>query len=240
MKNILFFLGMLSLVNSITAQKLANTKWYEYYLGGKKGFFTKTHTISQKSLTINQTGSGGNFDNKPSVLPIQFVSTATDERLITKYDDTTYMVILVKNITPMKAKACVNLEKFKNIEAATNYTPNESEYTTWYTEAGFKVENTKPAMPPITKNAMLDFCAFLVEKLKEKEKNLDASKTLKDDKEFALAMSMIAVPFQYAEVKGYNAYKSLAVFEKGIVKFKKDAAVIKIFKDAGFDNLLLK
>jgi hypothetical protein len=70
------------IATSINAQKLANTKWFEYYLGGNKGYFVKAHTISQNNLTINQTGSGGSFDNKPSVLPIEIVATAMDERLI--------------------------------------------------------------------------------------------------------------------------------------------------------------
>jgi hypothetical protein len=228
------FLAILSIcmLNNLNAQKINNTKWYEYYLGGTKGYFIKT-------LTINQTGSGGNFDNKPSVLPIEIVKTATDERIITKYDDTTYMVIIVKNTTASKAQACVNLEQFKSVEEATLYNPNESDYTTWYTEAGYKTENAKLALPAFTKNDMLDFSKFLVEKLKIKEAELNKNKTAADDKEFELAMSMVAMPFVYAENKGFNAYKSLATFEKGITKFKKDPAVIKIFKDAGFGNILV-
>lgn len=237
MKNILSFVFVLITINSAKAQKLTNTKWYEYYLGGTKGYFVKTHTISNNTFTINQTGSGGNFDNKPSVLPIEIIQTAADERMITKYDDTTYMVIVVKSFTADKAQACVNLEQFKTVQEATDYKPDDKDYTTWYTEAGFKTENAKPAMSAFTKNDMLVFSKFLVDKLNEKSATLE--KTLStDDENFALAMSMLTLPFEYAQSKGYNAYKSLSVFDKGITKFKKDPEVTKLFKDAGFGDLL--
>jgi hypothetical protein len=147
------------------------------------------------------------------------------------------MVIIVKNITGDKTQACVNLEQFKTVQAATEYMPNEKEYTVWYTEAGYKAENAKPAMPAFTKNDMLVFSKFLVDKLTEKSKNMDKALSA-DDRDFALAISMMALPFEFAQSKGYNAYKSLSVFEKGITKFKKDPEVLKIFKDAGFESML--
>ncbi len=51
-------------------------------------------------------------------------------------------------------------------------------------------------------------------------------------------MSVIIVPSLHAESKGYYGYKSMPVFETGIKKFKKDPAVIKAFKDAGFADIL--
>ncbi len=239
MKKLLTALSILLLANTVQAQTLVNTKWYEYYLGGTKGYFTKTHTVKQNKLIENQMGSGGAFDNKPTDISIEkLISTTTDERIINKYDDTTFMVIVFKNIDTDKAKVCLNTETFTSIEAATAFMPKDEEYITWYTEAGFKIENAKPIMPTITKNDMLAFSNYMIDKLKEISKKLDEEKLEAEEKNFKLAMSTILLPLDYSESKGYNGYKSLAVFEVGIKKFKKDPAVLKAFKDAGFGDIL--
>jgi hypothetical protein len=240
MTKIFFSILSICMLSNLQAQKINNTKWYEFYLGGKKGFFTKTHTITDKKITENQTGSGGEFDNKPSDVIIEkFITTDADERIINKYDENTYMVIVFKNITADKAKVCLNTEQFKTIEEAKAFMPEEEDYATWYTEAGFTIENAKPIMPTMTKNDMIDLSKFMVEKLTETSKKLDEKKLEPDDKKFALVMSIVVVPLLYAENKGFHSYKSLSVFEKGITKFKNDAAVKKVFKDAGFGDILI-
>ncbi len=239
MKKLLTAIFILLLANTMQAQKLVNTKWTEYVLGGTKMYYTKTYNITQDKLVQNQTGSGGAFDNKPTDIYIdKFVTTATDERVITKQDDNNYMVIVFKNIDANKAQVCFNSETFTSIDAAQDYMPKYEEYLTWYTEAGFKIENAKLAMPAITKPDMMALVNYMTEKMKDVSKALDAEKLSAEDKEFKLAMSAAFMPMQYAESKGYNSYKSLKVFEVGITKFKKDPAIIKAFKDAGFGDIL--
>jgi hypothetical protein len=158
----LLMLGLTFLQLSITAQKIIGVKWSNPILGGKKGYFTKMHTINKDNMIENQTGSGGQFDNSPVNIPVvEIFSIGTEERVITSYGDSSYAIIVFKNITTKNADVCFHGETFKTIEEAKAFIPTEQDFFKWYTDAGYKQEMSKPAMPEMTKKDALAFANYI-------------------------------------------------------------------------------
>lgn len=230
----------ISFVFTVQAQEVLKHKWHRFYIGGNKGYFVKTNQFTNTTMTENQFGAGNTFDNSPMEIKVaEIYKTDADERVITDYGDSSYYVLVFKNFTANKAQACMNTEAFKTIEEAKAYQPAETDFTDWFTEPGYKAEAKKPAMPEMTKKDVLAFATFMAKAYKEiktaAEAKSDGGDEAKDG--FAAAMLLAVMPAKYAESKGYNAYKSLPVIERGMKKFEKDADVKKIFKNAGLGDL---
>jgi hypothetical protein len=220
------------------AQDLLKHKWHRFYIGGNKGYFVKTTQFTASTMTENQFGSGGAFDNNPMEIKVAEIYTSGNEtRVITDYGDSSYYILVFKNFTDYKVQAGMNIEGYKTIDEAKTFTPAESEFSDWFTEAGYKAEEKKPAMPEMTKKDALAFVTFLTNALKEIEKAVEerASENKEMDG-FAAAMLMAVMPSKYAASKGYNAYKSLAVIDRGMNKFKNDPDIKKLLKEAGLPD----
>lgn len=221
------------------AQEVLKHKWHRFYIGGNKGYFVKTTQFTNTTMTENQFGAGNSFDNSPMEIKVaEIYKTDVDERVITDYGDSSYYVLVFKKFTANKAQGCMNTEAFKTIEEAKAFEPADTDFTDWFTEPGYKAEAKKPAMPEMTKKDALAFATFITKAYTDiktaAEANSDGDKA-KDG--FAAAMLLAVMPSKYAELKGYNAYKSLPVIERGMKKFEKDADVRKIFKDAGLGEV---
>ncbi len=230
----------IAVVFSATAQqKLLNQKWHRFTIGGNKNYFVKTTVFTNTTMTENQFGSGGQFDNSPMEIKVaEIYTTENDVRVITDYGDSSYYVLVFKNFTDKKVQACMNTDRYTTIEEAKTFVPEEKEFSDWLTEAGYKAEAKKPAMPEMTKKDVLAFANFFAKKYKEIKSKIDANPN--PDKEmggFATALLLSTMPSNYAELKGFNAYKSIAVIVRGMEKFKNDADLKKIFKNAGLDKI---
>jgi hypothetical protein len=231
---------IISIVLSAKAQQeLISQKWHRFSIGGNKGYFVKTTVFTDSTMTENQFGSGGQFDNSPMVIKVaEIYSTGNEVRVITDYGDSSYYVLVFKNFTNNKAKGCMNTDRYSTIEEAKTFMPEENEFSDWYTEAGYKAEAKKPAMPEMTKKDAIAFAKFFTTAFKEIKKKMDDNPN--PDKEmggFAAALLLSTMPSNYAESKGFNAYTSIPVIERGMKKFKNDAELKKIFKDAGLDSI---
>jgi hypothetical protein len=236
MKNVLLLLTLLLSISNITsAQKVTKTKWHTYYIGGKKYYFVKTHEFTPTTLTENQTGSGGQFDNSPVKIKIvQIVTTSYGEKVITEYGDSSYYVISFKNITNNKAEVCKSSTELKTKEEAIAYEPDSSQYSTWYTKAGIDAENKKPVMKTFTKQNALEISKMIANAAKDMKSKINGEED--GLKKFGMALVLSTLPSNYAQKKGFHAYKSLVVIDKGMNKFKNDPDVKKILKDAGLDD----
>jgi hypothetical protein len=234
MKYIFLALSIILIQQNTTAQKLLNTKWHRLVVGGNKGFFTKTHIINDSVNIENQFGSGGAFDDSPMEIKVESVfTTATDERVVTKYGDSLYATIIFKNINDSFADVCYYSNTFKTIEEAKQYQPTNESYFKWYTLVGYNNEMAKSVMPTMTKKDAIAFANYLAAKAKKlKDSFSKASGVDKTKMQLAAAMILAAVPGKYAESKGYSSYKSIPVIEKGMKAFAKDADVLKIIKSA--------
>ncbi len=221
-------------LSTLIAQKSLNTKWNCPTIGGKKGYYTKTYTFTKDKMVESQTGSGGPQDNKPTTVPVVAVITNADnEQLITKYDDTTFLLIQFKNMTAKGADVCLHTETFNTIEAAKAYVPTANDYIKWFTEIGYKEEMKKPAIPELTKKDVLAITTEMSKTFAEGKAKLTGI-TNEDEKMGALLgviMRAQLTPMTYAESKGYNPYKSLPVLERGLKKFEKDKDIAKLLKE---------
>jgi hypothetical protein len=234
MKYIFLLIGIITITQQTTAQKLVNTKWHRLVIGGKNGFFTKTHVINDSVNIENQFGSGDVFDDSPMEIKVETVfTTATDERVVSKYGDSLYAIIVFKNINDSFADVCYYTNTFKTIEEAKQYQPTNESYFKWYTLAGYNNEMAKPVMPEMKRKDVVEFAKYFADKAtKLKESFSKLNGVDKTKMQLASAMILAAVPSKYAESKGYSSYKSIPVIEKGMKVFAKDAEVLKIIKSA--------
>jgi hypothetical protein len=231
-KYFLFVFTLLLIATTSFAQKSTTGKWHTYYIGGKKGYFIKTYEVSKNGVIENQYGSGGQFDNNPMTIPVvDVVVTDADERVITDYSDSNFYVIIFKNFTPLKASVFYCTEPFKTIDEAKTFKPKETDFIDWYSKEGLEAEDKKPVMPPFTKKDALEFANFMGAFIAEATKKIDADK--KEEKGLALALQVATLPSQFAQSKGFHAYKSLPVIDKGMNKFKNDADLKKVLKNYG-------
>jgi hypothetical protein len=233
MKYILLFVSIFTIQQNTTAQKLLNTKWHRLVVGGDKGFFTKTHIINDSVNIENQFGSGGAFDDSPMEIKVETVfTTATDERVVTKYGDSLYAIIVFKNINDSFSDVCYYTNTFKTIEEAKQYQPTDQSYFKWYTLAGYTNEMAKPVMPEMKRKDVIEFAKYFADKAtKLKESFSKMSGVDKTKMQLSAMMILTAVPSKYAEAKGYSSYKSIPVIEKGMKAFSKDAEILKIIKN---------
>jgi hypothetical protein len=239
MKKLIFILFAIVAIQLATlAQKATAHKWYTYTIGGKKSYYLKTHQFTNEKMIENQTGSGSQFDNSLVEVPIVAIATnGNDELVVLKYGDSSYYALVFKNITTTSAMVQFSDDAFKTIEEAKSFEPT-NEGTEWFTEAGFAKANKKPAMPEMKKQDVIAFIKYFGEKVKLIKEKTDELKT-DDDKMKSLGMVMVlaTVPAAYAKAKGYHEYKSMAVIERGIKKFKNDKDLKKLVKDIGLEKL---
>jgi hypothetical protein len=219
---------------TINAQKTIANKWHQYYIGGKKGFFVKTTTFTNTTMTENQTGRGDKWDNSPVTINVTSINEEANgiEKIITKYGDSSYYVMFFKDFTANEAKVHMSTEEYKTAEDASQMQmPGDKEFSKWLTEAGYKLSLKKPAMPELTKKDVLAIVQKMVDVMKETETRMA---NLTDDQKKGAGLGMVlllsTVPSNYAEAKGYNPYKSLPVIERGMNKFKNDKDVKKLMK----------
>jgi hypothetical protein len=234
MKCIFLLISIFTIQQQATAQKLLNTKWHRLVVGGNKSFFTKTHIINDSVNIENQFGSGDVFDDSPMEIKVETVFTTTnDERVVTKYGDSLYAIIVFKNITDSFADVCYYTNTFKTVEEAKQYQPTEQSYFKWYTQIGYDKELAKPVLPAMKKKDVIEFAHYFADKAKKiKEGFSKLNGVDKTKMQLAGAMILAAVPGKYAEAKGYSSYKSILIIEKGMKQFAKDADVLKIIKNA--------
>jgi hypothetical protein len=234
MKYLLIAISLFSITLSGTSQKLLNTKWHRLVIGGTNGYYTKTQTISDSVMIENQFGTGDAFDNSPMEIKVMTVfATNADERVVTKYGDSLYAIIVFKNINDSFANVCYYTNTFKTVEEAKQYQPTEQSYFKWYTQMGYDAEMAKPVLPAMKKKDAIEFANYFADKAKKlKESFSKGSGVEKTKMQLASAMILAAVPGKYAESKGYSSYKSIPVIEKGMKAFAKDADVLKIIKNA--------
>lgn len=234
MKYILIAICLFSITLSGTSQKLLNTKWHRLVIGGENGYYTKTQTINDSVMVENQFGTGDVFDNSPMEIKVMTVfATDADERVVTKYGDSLYAIIVFKNINDSFANVCYYTNTFKTIEEVKQYQPTEQSYFKWYTQIGYDAEMAKPVMPAMKKKDAIEFANYFADKAKKlKESFSKISGVEKTKMQLASAMILAAVPGKFAESKGYSSYKSIPVIEKGMKAFAKDADVLKIIKNA--------
>ena len=236
MKKILTtLLFAITIIFSAQSQEVIKHKWHDFVIGGENGYFVKTQIITATTIIENYLGSGGGFDDNPiETKVVEIYSNGIEERVITENGDSSYYVIIFKNFTANKASVCMNSEEFKNIEDAKMYTPSEGCFSDWYTEAGYKIENDKPAMPEMTKKDVLEFSNYMAEIVKKvKEETKATPETVTEADKFALVLILSTVPGKYADLTGFNIYKSRAILERGMTKYENDPDVKKIFKSAG-------
>jgi hypothetical protein len=233
MKYIFLLISIFAIKHS-NAQKLLNTKWHRLVIGGQNGYYTKTQTISENVMVENQTGTGDVFDDSPMEIKVETVFTTTkDERVVTKYGDSLYAIIVFKNITDSFADVCYYTNTFKTVEQAKQYQPTEQSYFKWYTQIGYDKEMTKPIMPEMKKSDAIEFAKYFADKAKKLKEEFNKLNGVEKTKmQLAASMILAAVPSKYAEAKGYSSYKSIPIIEKGIKQFAKDADVLKIIKNA--------
>ncbi|MCX6318689.1 MAG: hypothetical protein NTW29_15515 [Bacteroidetes bacterium] len=237
-RSITTLLMLTGLLVTTHAQEILKHKWHRFFIGGDKGYFVKTNTFSNTTMTEDQFGSGGNFDNSPMEIKIaELYTTPTDERVITDYGDSSYYVIVFKNFTAQKASVCLHTEVFTTIEAAKAFVPDSAAFTDWFTEAGYKAEDKKPVLPEMTKKDAISFVQFFTNVLKDVQAAAVKTEGEKEMKGFAAAMLLSALPAKYAESRGYNAYKSMPVIERGLKKYKNDPEIKKLLKEAGLPNV---
>jgi hypothetical protein len=231
---------LVALIATSQAQDLLGKKWYQFTIGGKKGYFVKTTEFSQTTMTENQFGSGSTFDNSPVEIKVAeiYPTTGDEVRVITDYGDSTFYVLVFKNFTDSKVSSCMSRDKFTTIEEAKTYVPAEEYFSDWYTEKGYKAEEKKPAMPEMTRNDAVAFAKYFAKAYKDLKAKMDA-KAKTDDAgmgNFALVMMLATVPSQYAALKGFNQYKSMAVIERGLTKYQNDSEIKKIMSSIGLDK----
>jgi hypothetical protein len=235
------FLLLFTLLLSTQAQDLLGKKWYQFTIGGNKGYFVKTTEFSKTTMTENQFGSGSTFDNSPVEIKIAEIYTSGNEvRVITEYGDSSFYVLVFRNFTDYKVQSCMNTDEYKNIADAKTFVPKEEQFSDWFTEKGYKAEDKKPVMPPMTRNDAVAFTKYFVNAFKDIQAKADAKAKNGTDEglsNFAMVMVLATVPNQYAAMKGFNQYKSAAVIEKGLAKYKNDAEIKKILSAAGLDKL---
>lgn len=233
MKYIFLLFSFFTIKNNTSAQNLLNTKWHRLVVGGNNSFFTKTHTINDSVMVENQFGSGDVFDGSPMEIKVETVfKTSTDERVVTKYGDSLYAIIVFKDINDSFANVCYYSNTFKTIEEAKQYQPTDQSYFKWYTLAGYTGEMAKPVMPEMKRKDVLEFAKYFAGKAaKLKESFSKINGVDKTKMQLSAMMILTAVPGKYAEAKGYSSYKSIPVIEKGMKAFAKDAEIMKIIED---------
>ncbi len=233
MKYLFLLISIFTISNNTTAQKLLNTKWHRLVVGGNNGFFTKTHIINDSVNIENQFGSGDVFDDSPMEIKVETVfTTANDERVVTKYGDSLFAIIVFKNINDSFADVCYYSNTFKTIDEAKQYQPTDQSYFKWYTLAGYTNEMAKPVMPEMKRKDVIEFAKYFADKAtKLKESFSKMNGVDKTKMQLSAMMILTAVPSKYAEAKGYSSYKSIPIIEKGMKAFSKDAEILKIIKN---------
>jgi hypothetical protein len=111
------------------------------------------------------------------------------------------------------------------------------QFTTWYTEKGYAIEEAKPSMPELTRNDALEFATYYAAKAKTIMQQMKAIKQTDDQQKMAgLAMAMLlnGAPTEWALSKGYSGLKSIAVIDNGLKKFKDDKEITAIMKSIKF------
>ncbi len=230
-KLLLFTTIAIFAITNLNAQKATANKWFQYYIGGKKGYFIKTTTFTKSSMVENQKGRGDQWENQPVTVKVVDINQENEmEKIITEYGDSSYYVVTFKDFTINNAKVNLNSTEYKTIEEAKQApTPDEKEFSNWYTEEGYKASLKKPTMPEMKKQDVIKLTQYIANKLKEIESKIN---NLSDEEKKAaglgIALLISTAPSNYAEAKGYHAYKSLAVMERGMKKFKDDKDVKKI------------
>ncbi len=231
-------LVLVAIISTVSAQELLKHKWHRFYIGGDKGYFVKTNSFTATSMTENQFGSGGQFDNSPmEIKVVSIYQTADDERVITEYADSAYYILVFKNFTANKAQVCMSTEPFTTIDAAKAFVPADEMFSDWFTAAGYKAEEKKPAMPEMTKKDAIAFVTYFTNAINSIKKAQEAkSDADKEKNAFAAAMLLAVVPSKFAESKGYNAYKSLPVIDRGMNKYKNEPEIKQLLKEAGMPD----
>jgi hypothetical protein len=237
MKKFLFVAVVLSIAAFANAQKMYSTKWHTFYIGGNKGYFVKTYNIGTDSVIENQFGSGGQFDNKPTTIPVQeIVTTETEERVITKYGDNSFYLIVFKDFTANKANVFFGTDEFKTVAEAKAFVPKADQYIDWFTQEGYAVEDKKPVMKTFTKADAKELLQFMGTTYNKVAKEMNLQKD--DPRELGLAMMVAFLPTKFAENKGFHAYKSLPVIDKAMKKLKYDPEIKKLIKEFKLGEVL--
>ncbi len=225
----LFLISFLLLTGQAYAQQCIDMLWHKVVIGGAKGYYTKTHEINFETMSETNVDFGDQFDNQSMQIPVEdIIVKDNEERVITRYSDK-YAVIIFKNISDFKADVYYYSQMFDDVESAKAFQPIPEQFSTWYTPAGYTLEMMKPELKIFTKADAIEVAKLVVAKntaMKEKVKSgtLDQQSI----KQLTAALLLNAVPIEWAMSKGVNPYKSLAVIEAGMKKFKEDKDVLKI------------
>jgi hypothetical protein len=222
-------------IKFLPAQVVAKTQWMTYTIGGDKYYYIKNYSFANNKMVETNKGGSATLDKmKTEVEIVAIEKTADAELVITKYDDTTFGVHYFNNITAQQATVFTNNDNtFTSIEAAKAYMPTAEETSVvFYTKAGFAIADKKKVMPEMQKKDLLAFANYfakeansIIAKYKEKTPATDDEKM---GQSLAMTLLIGTLPSKYATEKGFHAYKSVAVIEKAMKKFKKDKDLKKI------------
>ncbi len=230
MKKISLFLITFLMALSAYAQSAKGT-WYYYSIGGSRpeSYEVQKVIVSDKAISDKCSTSPGSFDFDYVVTKV--IEKGSETRFITK-DDGGYNAFVIKNITAKAAKKEFITGKKTEAEAI-NAKVNDKDMSDLFTEEGFKEQELKPVLKSLTREEASE----VIGGLEKGMENLKKDGKLKNEKDKAMAgfVLMLAVPKMWLEKKGYNAYKSLITFSKGLESFKDDPELKKRM-DAIFGN----
>lgn len=239
MKKIILSLSIMTMAVCSFAQKSQEVDWHQYSIGGSNGYYTKHYFFSQKlnAMLEHSMGRNDGFDGQTMQIDIaEYAFAPAEERYITKYSDK-FAVVIFKNITENQADVFYYSDTYDKIEDARAFQPKPEQFSTWYTEKGYALEEAKPVMPELTRDDALEFATFYAAKAKSIMQQMKTVQQKDEQKKMAgLAMAMLlnGVPTEWAVSKGYSGLKSITVIDNGLKKFKDDKEITEIMKSIKF------
>lgn len=228
MKAFNLFLLMFLMSGKLISQNAINTEWFTPVVGGKNGYFIKHYFFSSElnKMMETMTGKGDQFDSIPLEIEVAEVLVEGGvERIFPIYSGN-FSVITFRNITEDQAEVALCYEVFATLEEAKNYVAPADSYHLWHTKKGFEKEFAKPAIPPLSREDVVDFftyCKQLLDKAKAESPDLDKKKL-----QSVYTQLLIGAALSYAQEKGYNSYKSMEVIQNGIKANAEDEEIKKI------------
>lgn len=222
----LIIAGILLLIGChVSAQKSANTEWFVPVVGGPNGYFVKHYFFSTelKKMLETATEKGDQFDSIPMEIEVAEIIVENDvERIFPIYSGN-YSVITFRNIHSDNAEVALCYSVFSTLEEAKAYVAPNDSYHLWHTKKGFDTEMSKPTIPEMSRNDVIDFftyCKSLLDKAKTDAPHLD-KKALQS----LYTQILMGAAMSYALKKGYNSYKSMSVIQKGIQANAQDEEI---------------
>ena len=215
----LLFLAVL--ISVLAHAQKAQGIWYYYATDNSPaGYSIRKVTVSDKAIVnINTTDSEKNPMNY-AVLKV--VKKDGETRFITKDDFEEYNASVFYGISEKSANYFLVSGKATEEEAInTKVLPNNA--PNYFTEAGLKEHEAKPALKNFTREDALSVVTML-----EKGKSTiqkDPKIKSKEEKDLATMMLVLVVQRKWLEANNYHQYKSLAIFADGLDKFKDDEEV---------------